>query len=131
VPPPELAVGLGLRPNTSAERILSAIREVLGDNPIACLATLDRRATEPGVRAAAAHLDTPLRAYTAEELAQVPVPNPSTRTNTLLGTPSVAEAAATLAANGPLVIPKRTIDGIVITAALYRSRLGVDGPEKC
>ncbi|MFQ6398180.1 cobalamin biosynthesis protein [Nocardia sp. KC 131] len=120
MPPPELAVGLGLRPNTSAERILSAIREALGDNPIVCLATLDGRAAEPGVRAVAAHLDIPLRAYTAEELSRVPVPNPSTRTNTLLGTPSVAEAAATLAANGPLVIPKRTIDGIVIAAALQR-----------
>ncbi|MFD0364405.1 cobalamin biosynthesis protein [Nocardia sp. GCM10030253] len=117
--PRELAVGLGIRPGTSAERILSAIREALGDNLIACLATLDRRATEPGVRAAAAQLNTPIRAYTATELARVPVPNPSPRTRSLLGTPSVAEAAAILAASGPLVIPKRTIDRIVIAAALH------------
>ncbi|MFQ6328211.1 cobalamin biosynthesis protein [Nocardia sp. CWNU-33] len=120
MPPREFAVGLGFRPGTSAERILSAIREVLGDKPIRCLATLDRRAAEPGIRAAAAHLAIPVRAYTNAELAEVRVPNPSTRTNTLLGTPSVAEAAAILAANGPLTIPKRTIDHIVLATALHR-----------
>ncbi|MEV6429662.1 cobalamin biosynthesis protein [Nocardia sp. NPDC051463] len=135
MPPREFVVGLGCRPGTSAERILSAIREVLGDKPIRCLATLDRRATEPGIRTAAAHLAIPVCAYTNAELAEVRVPNPSTRTNTLLGTPSVAEAAAILAADGPLTIPKRTIDHVVVAAALHRpahsesawSRTALDG----
>jgi cobalt-precorrin 5A hydrolase len=118
VPPFEFAVGVGLRPGNSADRILAAIREALGDNPICCLATVDRRADEPGLRAAATHLAVPVHAYTAADLARVPVPNPSSRTRSALGTASVAEAAAMLAAHGPLAIPKRTIDGIVIAAAL-------------
>jgi cobalt-precorrin 5A hydrolase len=118
VPPPELAVGIGLRPGTSADRILAAIREALGKNPICCLATIDRRVGEPGLRDAATHLAVPVHAYTAADLARVLVPNPSSRTRSALGTASVAEAAAMLAADGPLVIPKRTIDAIVIAAAL-------------
>ncbi|WSF98271.1 cobalamin biosynthesis protein [Nocardia vinacea] len=110
------AVGLGFRPGTSSERILDALREVLGDKPIAYLATIDRRAEELGD--AAAGLGVSVRAFTAAELARVDVPNPSARTDDALGTASVAEAAALLAADGPLVIPKRTVDGIVIAAAL-------------
>ncbi|WP_228002759.1 cobalamin biosynthesis protein [Nocardia australiensis] len=117
--PAELAVGLGLRPGTPADRILSAIGEVLGDNPIGCLATLDRRAAEPGLRAAAEQLTAPILAYTAEELAQVDVPTPSSRTHSALGTASVAEAAALLAGAGRLVVTKRTVDAIVIAAAHF------------
>lgn len=88
----------------------------MGDKPVACLATIDRRAEE--LCAAADRLGVSIRTFTAAELAQVDVPNPSSRTQDALGTVSVAEAAALLAANGPLVIPKRTVDGIVIAAAL-------------
>jgi cobalt-precorrin 5A hydrolase len=116
--PPGLAVGLGFRPGTSTERLLLALREVLGNKPIACLATVDRRADELGLRGAATRLGVPVRAYAAAELARVDVPNPSARTDSALGTASVAEAAALLAAGGPLAIPKRTVDGIVIAAAL-------------
>ncbi|MFI7666354.1 cobalamin biosynthesis protein [Nocardia sp. NPDC049526] len=110
-----MCVGLGFRPGTSSERILDALREVLDDKPIACLATIDRRAGE--LRAAAAGLGVSVRSFTAAELAQVEVPNPSARTGDAVGTASVAEAAALLAADGPLVIPKQTVDGIVIAAA--------------
>ncbi|WP_433631040.1 cobalamin biosynthesis protein [Nocardia sp. CA-120079] len=113
---PELVVGLGFRSGTSTGRILNALREVLGDKLITCLATIDRRAEE--LRAAADCLGVSVRTFTAAELAQVDVPNPSARTDDALGTASVAEAAALLAADGPLVIPKRTVDGIVIAAAL-------------
>ncbi|MEV5838085.1 cobalamin biosynthesis protein [Nocardia sp. NPDC052112] len=118
VSPQGCVVGLGLRPGTSSERILAALREVLGDRPIAYLATIDRRAEELGVRGAAARLGVSVRSFTAAELAQVDVPNPSARIAAALGTASVAEAAALLAVDGPLVIPKRTVDGIVIAAAL-------------
>jgi cobalt-precorrin 5A hydrolase len=117
VPQPDLAAGLGFRPGTSADRILAALREVLGDNPINCLATVDRRADEPGLQAAATHLGVPVRPYTAAALALVPVPNPSPRTESALGTASVAEAAAILAAAGPLVVPKHSVDGVVVAAA--------------
>ena len=55
--------------------------------------------------------------YTAEELAAVEVPNPSTTVQKHVGTPSVCEAAAILGSNhGKLIIPK--IKGKNWTAAL-------------
>ena len=55
--------------------------------------------------------------YTAEELAQVDVPNPSTTVQKHVGTPSVCEAAAILGSNhGKLIVPK--VKGKNWTAAL-------------
>ncbi|MFE9576007.1 cobalamin biosynthesis protein [Nocardia sp. NPDC006044] len=115
---PELIVGLGLRPGTSADRIVAGVREVLAFNRISCLATIDRRAGESGLLDAAAVLGVPIRTFTAAELAEVPVPNPDSRTAAAVGTASVAEAAAVLAAGGGvLVVPKHTAHGIVVAAA--------------
>ena len=72
---------------------------------VAEVATLDRKAAEPGIVA----LGLPLRTFPATALAGVPVPSPSVVVAAAVGTPSVAEAAALLAA-GPgaeLVAPKR------------------------
>ena len=55
--------------------------------------------------------------FTAEELSQVDVPNPSTTVQKHVGTPSVCEAAAILGSNnGKLIIPK--VKGKNWTAAL-------------
>lgn len=113
-----LAVGLGLRPGMPAERIVSVVREALGECVIGCLATIDRRVEEDGVRAAAAVFGVPLLGWSAEQLARVAVPHPGERIRAAVGTGSVAEAAAVLAADGgPLVRPKRVVDGIVVAAA--------------
>lgn len=106
-----------MRPGADEAGIRAALREALGNNVIACLATIDRRAAEPGLQAAAAALGVPVRSYTSAELAGVRVPNPSARTASALGTASVAEAAALLAGHGPLLISKTTIDGVVVAAA--------------
>ena len=55
--------------------------------------------------------------FTAEQLAAVPVPNPSTTVERHVGTPSVCEAAAILGSNhGRLIVPK--VKGKNWTAAL-------------
>jgi cobalt-precorrin 5A hydrolase len=112
----ELAVGLGLRPDPSAERILAVLAEAFPGQRIGCLATLDRRAGEPGPREAAAVLGVPLFGYSAERLARVPVPNPSERVAAALGIPGVAEAAALLAGAGPLLVPRQVVEGVVVAA---------------
>ncbi|WP_054814229.1 cobalamin biosynthesis protein [Nocardia arizonensis] len=113
-----VTVGLGLRPGVTAERILGAIREVLGDRMIGCLATLDRRAAEAGVRSAARALGVPVVAVAAEALADVDVPNPGPRVRAAVGTGSVAEAAAVIASGGGrLVRVKTVVDGVVVAAA--------------
>ncbi|MBF6456929.1 cobalamin biosynthesis protein [Nocardia cyriacigeorgica] len=112
-----LAVGVGIRPGTPAAQIIAAIRAVIGPHPVACLATIDRRATEPGFRSAAAELGVPVYSFTTAELSSVQVPNPSARTTTALGVPGVAEAAALLAGTGPLLFPRQVIGTVVIAAA--------------
>ncbi|WP_194814504.1 cobalamin biosynthesis protein [Nocardia sp. XZ_19_385] len=116
----DLVVGIGLRPGASAAGIRRAVREVLGNNVIHCLATIDRRAAEPGLLAVAAELGVPVRGYSAAELDLIAVPNPAGRTRDAVGTASVAEAAALLAGVGPLVIDKQNVGGIVIAAARFQ-----------
>ncbi|MGW4846642.1 cobalamin biosynthesis protein [Nocardia brasiliensis] len=114
----EFVVGLGVRPGTSAERIVRVVREVVGERAIKCLATIDRRAAEAGIQRAAAELAVRVQAFSATELAEVTVPKPDSRTAAAVGTPSVAEAAALIAsAGGPLVVPKCVVDGVVVAVA--------------
>jgi len=116
----ELVVGVGFRPGTTAETILRAVREVLGDSRILCLATVDRRAVEPGFLAAAHELRVPTAAFNPAELAEVQVPNPAQRTTAAIATASVAEAAALLACGtGHLVIAKTVVGSVTIAAARH------------
>lgn len=125
--PVRLAVGLGLRPDHPADRILAALNEVLAGAEIGCLATIDRRAGEPGVRRAAEVLGVPLHGFTPAQLADMPVPNPSAKVVTALGLPGVAEAAALLAGAGPLIVPRRVVSGVVIAAAVARGATEITG----
>lgn len=114
-----VTVGVGARPGTSAEDVLAAVDAVLPAGVrVVALATVDRRAAEPGVQAAAAARGWTLVARTVDELAAVPVPSVSARVAAALGTPSVAEAAA-LADGGRLVVPK-TVRGPVTVAVAAR-----------
>ncbi|GAA0440606.1 cobalamin biosynthesis protein [Streptomyces olivaceiscleroticus] len=111
----DLVVGVGARPGVPAEELTALVRAVFAESalPLAAvgaLATVDARAREPGLRAAAALLGVELLAYPPAVLATVSVPHPSGTVLAATGTPSVAEAAA-LAAAGPggtLAVPKRT-----------------------
>ncbi|MDH6610958.1 cobalt-precorrin 5A hydrolase/precorrin-3B C17-methyltransferase [Streptomyces sp. SAI-208] len=109
--PPTLVVGVGASKGAPAEEVLELIEGSLweaGLSPrsVAALATVDAKAEEPGIVAAAERLGVPLVTHTAEELAAVQVPNPSDAPLAAVGTPSVAEAAA-LIGGGELLVPKR------------------------
>ena len=111
-----MTVGIGAVSGVSAEEVLAAVDAVL---PAAAadvrLATLDARATEPGLVAAASRRGWPLTGHSAADLARVPVPSPSARVATLVGTASVAEAAALLGGGRELVVGK-TVHGRVTVA---------------
>jgi cobalamin biosynthesis protein CbiG len=81
------------------------IERTLPDGELVALATVDRRAEEPCMLAAAAHFGVPLRTFAADELAAVDVPTPSDVVARHVGTPSVAEAAALLSGTR-LLVPK-------------------------
>lgn len=111
--PPSIVVGAGASTGADPEALvslaLSRLQEA-GIHPeaVAAVATLDRKASEPAVAGLAARLGAPLIGFPAEALAGRAVPNPSGAVAGAVGTPSVAEAAALLAA-GPgaeLVVPK-------------------------
>ncbi|WP_431784103.1 cobalamin biosynthesis protein [Streptomyces chumphonensis] len=103
--PGRVTVGIGARRGAAAEEVLAVVaaalwRVGLPAGAVECLATVEARAAEPGLVAAAGRLGVPLRGHSAAALAEVPVPNPSALPAAALGTPSVAEAAALLGA-GP------------------------------
>ncbi|MEU9091431.1 precorrin-3B C(17)-methyltransferase [Streptomyces sp. NPDC048428] len=109
--PASLAVGVGASRDAPEDEVLGLIRDTLeeaGLSPlsVAELVTVDAKAGEPGIVAAAARLNVPLRTYPAEELARIEVPHPSDAPLAAVGTPSVAEASA-LAGGGELLVPKR------------------------
>ena len=110
-----MTVGVGAVPGVSAEEVLAAVDAVLPAGArVTALATLDVRAAEPGLAAAAAARGWPLTGHPAAALAAVPVPSPSARVAAAVGTASVAEAAA-LHAGARLLVGK-TVHGRVTVA---------------
>jgi cobalt-precorrin 5A hydrolase len=123
-----LAIGVGLRTGVAAEAVVAAVREALSglDTQPAGLFTLDRRAGEPGLRAAAHALGlaleglhpAALQARSAEAVTR------SRRSEAATGVPSVAETAA-LAGAGPgsrLVMPRRVVAGVTVAVATAEIR---------
>jgi cobalt-precorrin 5A hydrolase/precorrin-3B C17-methyltransferase len=126
--PPSLVVGVGASRGASAREIEELIAAGLADAGLAresvrALATVDVKAAEAGIVEVARVNGWPLRTFAAGELARVTVPNPSEVVRQAVGTPSVAEAAALLAAGtdgrgAELVLPKRA--GAMATVAVAR-----------
>lgn len=104
--PRVLWVGLGCERGTSKALMAWAIESVcqtrhLAMAAIAGLATLDLKADEAGLLQLCQENHWPLRCFTAAALKDIAVPNPSETVAAAVGTPSVAEAAAMLAAARP------------------------------
>jgi cobalt-precorrin 5A hydrolase/precorrin-3B C17-methyltransferase len=101
--PPRLWLGMGCERHTSLEvleRLLLQTLEAhgLAREAVAGLASIDRKGDEPALLELAARHGWPLKLFSAAQLAPVPVPNPSAVVEQEMGTASVAEAAALLAA---------------------------------
>ncbi|KIZ17889.1 hypothetical protein SNA_10880 [Streptomyces natalensis ATCC 27448] len=110
--PVVVGVGAGRGvPVSEVLELIAAARAAAGcaHRPLAALATVAAKADEPGLVGAARRLGVPLWSYPAGALAAVGVPAPSGAVAAAVGTPSVAEAAALLAAGpgGQLLAGKR------------------------
>ncbi len=110
--PATLVAGLGCERGAPAAEIIALIEASLADaglapQSLAALASIDIKADEPALHAAARHFGVPLRLFTAAELAEERdrLQYPSAYVEATVGTPAVAEAAALKA--GPLVAEKR------------------------
>ncbi|WKB53581.1 cobalamin biosynthesis protein [Eleftheria terrae] len=130
-----VAVGLGCDRGTPLATVRTAIEQALRQaglqwGQVAVLATIDAKADEPAFLQLAEALARPLHFYPAEALARVPVPNPSATVLRFMGTPSVSEAAALLAAEtdtGSLLVEKHRYRGSCgrnATVSLARVRAG-------
>lgn len=97
--PRVLWVGIGCERDTSFTLIESALEEVLNkynlaSESIASLVTIDIKRDEVGILQLAEKWNLPLQTFSAEELKDIAVPNPSIVVEKEVGTASVAEACA-------------------------------------
>jgi len=126
--PPSLVVGLGASRGVTATEAGDLIGRALGGaglspRSVRQAATVDLKAGEEGLLTAVRARNWPLTFYSAAELAAIPVPNPSETVRAAVGTPSVAEAAALLAAQaGPLVVTKQASARATVAVARVRPR---------
>ncbi|NDZ91585.1 cobalamin biosynthesis protein, partial [Streptomyces sp. SID10115] len=79
-----LVVGVGACEDAPVEEVLGLVRDAvreagLAESAVAELATVDVKGAEPGIVGAAARLGVPVVTYTAAELSDVTVPNPTAR----------------------------------------------------
>ncbi|WP_017326664.1 precorrin-3B C(17)-methyltransferase [Synechococcus sp. PCC 7336] len=128
--PRTLWLGVGCERGTAAATIERAIADRLAElglarAAVAGLASIALKADEAGLLAVARQYQWPLRWFEAAELARATVPNPSPVVERAVGTPSVAEAAALLAAESDrLVAPKQVLrvpDAGACTVAIARA----------
>jgi cobalt-precorrin 5A hydrolase len=98
-----LWVGIGCQKGISSRLINIAVEKFLRENKlsyssVAGIATIESKASEVGLREFCYIHNFPLKTFTTEILASVCVPNPAQLIQAVVGTPSVAEASAILAA---------------------------------
>ncbi len=109
-----LWIGIGCQRGVSKLAIQRAIESVFTEYnldlaTVTGLATLDRKANEPGLIEYCHESGWFLKIYSPERLNSVAVGNPSPRVSALVETVSVAEAAALCAAQtNILLVPKQT-----------------------
>ncbi len=116
---PTLAIGLGCDRGTPLATVQQCLQQALALvggalANVAVLASIEAKADEAAFLQLAAQHDWPLLWYSAAQLAAVPVPNPSATVQRYMGTPSVSEAAALLAAQADLhalVVEKHKLRG--------------------
>ena len=115
--PKSLVLGIGCDRNTPLELIERGIAATfathgLSEKCVQKLATIDKKADEPGLLQLSEQRGWPLTTFTAEALdalgAEDGVENPSQRVKTFVGTRGVSEPAALLAAGANrLLVPKQ------------------------
>jgi cobalt-precorrin 5A hydrolase len=126
-----VAIGLGCDRGTPLTTVLQALYAALAQAglnraQVRVLASIEAKSNELAFLELAKVGGWPLRFFSAAELAAVPVPNPSATVLRHMGTPSVSEAAALLAAGADashLLVEKfkhQGVDGKNATISIAR-----------
>ncbi|MDP6896481.1 MAG: cobalamin biosynthesis protein, partial [Rhodospirillales bacterium] len=134
--PPVLVVGIGCERGADATEVIDLVEKTLADaglapSAVACVVSVDVKADEAAVHAAAAHLAVPARFFAPARLeAETPrLANPSDIVFAEVGCHGVAEGAALAAvgADGALAVEKRKSKRA--TCAIGRSIAPLDPTE--
>jgi len=127
--PRVLVAGVGCERGTDAAEVIGLVEASLAEaglSPLslAAVATVEIKADEPALHAAAAHFGVPLRLFSVAELdaERRRLATPSAVVEAEIGTPSVAEAAA-LKAGGLLVLKRKSTRA---TCAIGRAAAPID-----
>lgn len=117
-----IMLGLGCDRDTPFATIQTVVAQGLvmigaDEAAVAGIASIDKKNDETAILQLAARNGWLLHFFTAEQLAQVKVPNPSEVVRKYMGTPAVSEAAAMLAAGVEM-------NGLLLEKHKYR---GEDG----
>lgn len=99
----KVMVGIGCDRGVSLQTLQAAVTQALQQcglqaADVAGLASIDKKHDEVALLQLAEIQRWPIIFYPAEQLATIPVPNPSAVVQHYMGTPSVSEAAALIAA---------------------------------
>lgn len=128
--PHPICIGIGFQSGVALATLEAAVKAALaelGQVEIRYIATHQRKAEDPALLELSRRRGWRLRFYAPEQLAAVTVPNPADAVAAAVGTPSVAEAAALLAAaSTELLVEKRRYigpDGKGATVAIARCRV--------
>ncbi len=121
---PDITVGLGWSSAATEADVRAAIADTLraariDERRVGCVAISGHKDEQSVIDG----LGWPIRAFTTEQLAEVLVPTPSERVGNAVGAPSVAEAAALLAAGegASLMVAKQRFGTVTVAVALARS----------
>lgn len=103
----KVILGLGCDRDTAPATLQRAVEQALAlagldGDAVVGLATIDKKNDEAAILQLAQRHGWPLQFFSAPQLAQIEVPNPSEIVRKYMGTPAVAEAAALLAAAAPM-----------------------------
>lgn len=123
--PPSLVLGIGASRGVTVEELDGLVEralEGLSPRSVTAVATADAKADEAGLIELCMRRGWPLVTYAAQLLASVDVPNPSEEPLRVLGTASVAEAAALLHSGGDLIVEKTKSAMATVAVARRRPR---------
>ena len=122
-----LTAGMGCNRGTSAQEMHGLLERVFAENGLApgsllCLATVEAKRDEAGLAELANSLQTNIRFYPAARLDGMDVPHPSPAAAKHIGTKSVCEAAALMAASAEqlLVTKQKSKNATLAVAKLKR-----------
>ncbi len=128
--PQNLIVGIGCNSGTQAQEIEDAVKSVLLEHNLSFLAlhsiaTINKKATEPGLRDFVAKYNLAIVSFSADELNRVRGIEKSETVFRATGANAVAEPSALIASKTvkPLV-PKQKLGNVTVAVALKKSEAG-------